>query len=221
MARLERNATITRNINCKKILEITRSILDTNGSYCCRCNKSLSRTEVKLCNGCGCMAYCSRACQKEDWLNGHNVTCCKTYTHEIAGRFQGRFIPMVIPNKEREASKLKELEVNMNMIQLKLFLSHSEIILNQARALGVSLFDCIVEFDLRDCPLEVTTHKYTDHDDPELKRGFEDSRSKENITCIFTSYMYDGSLVKGQIPLLQMQRLFPHKWLTNGRRSDD
>ena len=215
LARLEQNTDITNNVNCKKVLGILSSILDLNGSYCCRCNKSLSRTEVMECNGCGCMAYCSKACQKEDWLSGHNQSCCKTYTHEIAGRFQGRFKPMTIPVDERKASKLKELEVNMNMIQLKLFLSHSETILNQARALGVSLSDCVVKFDLGYCPLEVTTHKYTDlYDTPELMRGFEDSRSTESIACIFISCIYDESLDEGQIPRLEMQRLFPHEWLS-------
>jgi len=216
LSSLEQNADITNNVSCKKLLYRVKCILEINGPSCCRCNKSLSKTEVKLCNGCGCMAYCSKACQKEDWQNGHNVTCCKTYTVEKAGRFQGRFIPMVIPNKEREASKLKELEVNMNMIQLKLFLSHSETILNQARALGVSLSDCVVKFDLDDCPLEVTTHEYNDVDDYKLKRGFEESRSKENITCIYNCFIYDGTLAEGELrtPCLQMQRLFPHELLS-------
>ena len=80
LARLEKNTNITNNVNCKKLLDIVRSILNLNGSYCCRCDKSLSRTEVKLCNSCGLMAYCSRACQKEDWSNGHSLTCCKSYT---------------------------------------------------------------------------------------------------------------------------------------------
>ena len=90
LARLGQNTDITNNVNCKKLFDMTMAILDLNGSYCCRCNKSLSRTEVKLCNGCGLMSYCSRACQREDWSNGHSLTCCKSYTDEIAGQFQGR-----------------------------------------------------------------------------------------------------------------------------------
>ena len=74
----------------KKLLHMIRCILDISGTYCCRCNKSLSRTEVLQCNGCGCMVYCSKSCQKEDWLNGHNLTCNKSLVAiEQHGRFQG------------------------------------------------------------------------------------------------------------------------------------
>ena len=161
------------------------------------------------------MSYCSRACQKEDWLNGHKLTCCKTSTTELAGQYQGRIKPMVTPEDEKKASKLKELEVNMNMIQLKLFIDHKESILNQTEDLELPLCDCVVMFDLGYCPLEVTTHKYTEfYNNPELKRGFEESRSKDNVTCFFVSCIYDGSLDEGQIPRLQIQRLFPHSWLS-------
>jgi len=215
LARLEQNVEITNNVNCKKVLDMVRAILYLNGSYCCRCNKALSKTEVSLCDGCGCMPYCSRACQKKDWLNGHNVTCCKTFTNELAGRFQGRFQPMVIPIDGRAATKLKELEINLSSVQLKLFLDHSETILSQASSLGIPLYDCIVKFDLIKCPLVVTTHEYPEfYKTPSLKRGFEESRSKDNITCFFVSCIYNGSLVEGQIPNLEMQRLFPHEWLS-------
>ena len=215
LARLEQNVEITNNVNCEKLLNIVGGILDINGSYCCRCNKSLSRTEVKLCNGCGCMAYCSRACQKEDWLNGHSVTCCKTLSPEIVGQFQGRFKPMTIPVDERAATKLEALEINVSMIQLKLFLDHKETILSQASGLGIPLYDCIVVFDSRECPLAVTTHEYPEfYNAPSLKRGFEESRSKDNITCCFVSSIFDGGLDEGQIPRLLMQRRFPHEWLS-------
>jgi len=215
LQRLEQNTEITSNVNCKELLGITRSILDINGSYCCRCNESLSRTEVKLCNGCGCMSYCSRACQKEDWSNGHKLACCKTFTVEKVGQFQGRIKPMAMPEDERKASNLKELEVNMNMIQLKLFLDHKESILSQVKDLDIPLYDCVVTFNLTECPLEVTTHEYAGfYDTFDLKREFEESRSKENITCIFISDIYDGSFIEGQIPSLEIQRLFPHEWLS-------
>ena len=213
LARLDQNIEITNNVNCKKLLGMTRSILDINGSYCCRCNKSLSRTEVKLCNGCGCMVYCSRACQKEDWLNGHSESCCKTYNNERSGLYQGRHWPKIMPENERAAAKFKELEVNMNMIQLKLFHDHSETILSQVSSLDIPLYDCVVYFDLREYPLVVKVKKWTEfYNNPILKRGFEGSRSKTNVTCIFFSYVF-GNLVEGQIPKLQMQRLFPHEWL--------
>jgi len=215
LARLEQNAKITNNDHCKKVLDMVRAILDLNGSYCCRCNKSLSRTEVKLCNGCHRMSYCSRACQKEDWFSGHSQSCCKSYTDANIGQFQGRFQPIVIPIDGRAATKLKELEINLSSVQLKLFLDHSETILSQASSLGIPLYDCIVRFDLIKCPLVVTTHEYPEfYNTPSLKREFEESRSKDNITCFFVSCIYNGSLVEGQIPNLEMQRLFPHEWLS-------
>ena len=149
---IEQSPDITNDLNCTKLLVIIKSILNLNGSYCCRCNGPLSRTEVKLCNGCGCMAYCSRACQEKDWLSGHKLMCSKPFTKENSGQFQGRILPQTIPNDERGAIKLKELEINMSMIQLKLFLDNSERILSQARALVIPLYDLVVVFELLQCP---------------------------------------------------------------------
>ena len=68
------------------------------------------------------MTYCSKACQKGDWLNGHIVTCNKEYTEEQSGQFQGRLFPEALQENERAAAKMKELEINITMVQLKLFL---------------------------------------------------------------------------------------------------
>jgi len=233
---------ISNNPKCKELLDMVRSILNLNGSFCCRCNKQLSRTEVLHCNGCGCMTYCSRACQKEDWLNGHKLTCSKMCTNDNIGMFQGRLWPMAKPVNERDAQKMKEVETNFTMVQLKIFLDHSDTILSQAKALGIPLCDCIVVFDLRHCPLTVGTFEYTHKgkfyssnyciasgyfESDQEREGFEASRSRENITCSFVSNTFigddvldqDGDVVQG----LQMQRLFPHEWLTQkaNQISDD
>ena len=127
-----------------------------------------------------------------------------------AGQFQGRYLPKEVPSDEREAAKLKGLETNMSMIHLKLFLDNSETILSQAEALGIPLCDCIVKFDLRTCPLTVKAEKYTtaysSQDDIE---EYEESRSKDNIMCVYHSSMYIGKQ-KGYIA---MQRFFSHEWL--------
>ena len=216
---LGQNKSIATNIHWKNLFDMIMSILEVNGSYCCRCNKSLSRTEVKLCNGCGRMAYCSRACQKEDWLNGHSVTCCKSYTNETAGQFQGRYEPE-LPSDERATAKLKELEINVNMIQLKLFLDNAEDILRQAETLVLPLYDCVVRFDLCEYPPTVEVVDYREvFIETEEREGFESSRSKENITCDYYSYIINGELDEdGDILRLLMQRLFPHEWLTNEKK---
>jgi hypothetical protein len=189
---------------------MTRGILYLNGSYCCRCNKSLSKTEVMECNGCHCMAYCSAACQREDWLNGHKLICCKPYTDESVGQFQGRVTPKTTPEDERTANKLKELEVNQTMIQLKLFLDNAEDILKQAQALELPLYDCLVKFDLRECPPTIDVVKYTDvYEKPEHIRKFEETRSKNNITCVYFSAFFYGEVEEE----LAMQKHYPHKWL--------
>jgi len=129
------------------------------------------------------MAYCSRECQREDWLNGHSVTCCETFTNETAGQFQGIYEPDV-PDDERAATKMKETEINMNMIQLKLFLGNAEDILRQAKALDLHLSDCVVCFDLCKCPPTVVVEDYKENFlKTEAVKGFEETRSKENITC--------------------------------------
>ena len=215
LACLEKNAGISNNTKCRELLDMVRSILNLNGAYCCRCNKPLGRRDVKQCNGCGRMTYCSRACQKEDWLNGHNVTCNKQFAVESAGQFQGRFWPKTMPESERDAAKMEALEANITMIQLKLFLDNAETILKQARDLGIPLWDCFVHFDLRGCPPIVKTVSYAEiYSTPGAKRAFEGSRSKENITCMYNSNFYNREVGEhGNNPYLKMLKFFPLEWL--------
>ena len=240
LARLERKSKVERALagrtndmnddeddRNRSLLDMIRSITDLSGSYCCRCSKPLTRTEVKQCNGCHRMTYCSKACQREDWLNGHSIACCKTYTDEKVGQFQGRLQPTIneqfMPENERDAAKLKELESNIAMVQLKLFLENAETILNQAISLDLPLHDCVVRFDLRACPPAITLCKYSEFFYLEATKDFEETRSEENITCVYASHIYTGVVdmrgdVLGDVPLLIMQRLFPHEWLTSMER---
>ena len=215
LVRLEQQPSITNNVKCKELIDMVRSILNLNGAYCCRCNISLRKKDIKRCNGCNRMTYCSKSCQKEDWLNGHNVTCNKEYIDEQSGQFQGRIFPDTLPENKRAVDKLEQLEVNITMVQLNLFLDHSETILKQASSLNIPLCDCVVTFDLRDCPFTIATVRYTIHyDSAELEKAFDGSRSKDNITCIYWSNVYNGELDEdGDIPILEMQRFFPHEWL--------
>ena len=123
-----------------------------------------------------------------------------------------------MPENNRAAAKLKELETNINMIQKKMFLDNAENILRQAEALQLPLYDCVVDFDLCKCPHTVKVVDYReDFNVAEERKGFEDSRSKDNITCDFYSRLitYNGDYDEnGDIPRLCMQRLFPHEWLT-------
>jgi len=210
-AKLIQLGTRVSNDKCKKLLDMVRSTLNLNGSYCCRCNKSLTRTEVKLCNGCNKMVYCSRACQRDDWLNGgHRLTCNKSFTNELGGQFQGRVLPIATPENERDATKLKELETNMNMIQLKLFLDNSDTILNQAISLGIPLSDCIVDFDLRKCPPTIEVKKYTDI----YIAAFKETMARDRILCTYSSSVYNGESDESNlVPVITMLRLFPHIWL--------
>jgi len=201
---------------CKKLLDMIRGIVDLNGLYCCRCNKSLCRTDVKVCNGCLRMSYCSTDCQREDWMNGHDINCCKTLKHVPLGQFQGRLFPVAVPDNERTAAKLEELEKNQTMIQLKLFLDNAEGILKQAEAMELPLYDCVVTFDLRVRPPTTffMTHYTVWCNTPELKKWYEETRSKENIMCVYCSSMfYEELLDEGKFPRLIIRRLFPHEWL--------
>ena len=107
LVHLEQKQSTMNNIKCKKLIDMVSSILNLNGAYCCRCNKPLGRKDIKRCNGCNRMTYCSKACQREDWLNGHNQTCNKEYTDEQSGQFQGRLFPEALPENERAAAKLE------------------------------------------------------------------------------------------------------------------
>jgi len=239
LVRLEEDERIKNDPNCRVLLDRVQGILNLNGSYCCRCNKSLIKTEVKECNGCHRMTYCSRACQKEDWLNGHNVTCKKLSSQiqdtsiepavmklleikknqGIVGWYQGRVWPIEAPKNTKTAQVMEGVERNMTMIQLKLFYDNAETILNQADVLDLPLYDCVVLFDLRCCPVEVEVKKYTDHySTVESKKGFEESRSKENITCMYDSFFYSNEeLDEDGAPSIRVQRLYPHEWLSISR----
>jgi len=213
---LKQNTDITNytDTECKDLLDMVKSILSLSGeSYCCRCNKSLSKTEVMQCNGCSCMVYCSKACQKEDWLNGHKLTCCCKPNNSNLGSYQGRFWPPVSSDDERDVTKLKDLDINMNMIHLKMFLDNAEDILRQAKKLELLLCDCVVVICPTKVEVKAEVKKYTDVYDknPDVQKKFEESRSKENITCHYYSNIYIGQQ-KGYV--VGTQRLFPHEWLT-------
>ena len=115
--------------------------------------------------------------------------------------------------------KLEELEINNNMIQLKLFLDHAATILEQAKTLNIPLFDCIVIFDLSCVTPEITTRNYSEiyDDESEGRKRYEASRSMKNITCVFSTYNFIEGLTDhlGEpTAMLAMQRLFPCEWLT-------
>ena len=231
----------TNIYKCSTLLGFVKCTFDLNGRFCCHCNKSLGKTDAKVCNGCSCMMYCSRECQRQDWLNGHSLTCGMTYTKEIVGRFQGLVKPTAVPASERAARKLKELQLNMSMIQLKLLLDHSETILSQAKELNIPLCDCVVRFDLCILPPFVSVKKYTDQFDAETSKCFEKTRSNENITCIYISRAYMDEEVDdeaedenkseaytkseayhdrevGYSTNFVTQRLFPHERLTKKKK---
>jgi len=211
------DTSIIHNVKCKELLDMIKSILDINGANCCHCNKSLSRKERYQCGGCNRMTYCSRSCQRADWLSGHSHACCNKDT-VISGQFQGRVLPIITPDNERAAAKMEELEINNNMIQLKLFLDHSATILEQAKSLNIPLCDCVVKFELRYYPPKVTTYHYSMvYMEPE-KKQFKTSRSKKSITCMFYSYNFTGGITAhlGEpTSILGVQRLFPCDWLTD------
>ena len=90
-------------------------------------------------------------------------------------------------------------------------------------------------FDHRNCPLTVDTFEYTHKgsffsscnrvscncnkgyfESEEEKKGFDASRSKDNITCIYISKTFFGDVLDPDgevVQSLQMQRFFPHEWL--------
>lgn len=217
LVRLEQNTDISSNTNCQSLLDMVRSIINLSGTYCCRCNKSLERKAIKLCDGCNCMVYCSESCQRDDWLNGHKLSCNKPYAEENGCQFQGRIHPRKVPGNERDVAKMEDLEINMTSIQLKLFLDHSDTILDQASSSGISLCDCIVFFRFKDCPPAIEVRGIIDCEcfSSEVKEVFESStRSSDNITCVYESFVYHGWEEENEeVPLLRLQRLFPAKWL--------
>ena len=215
LMRLERNTQISNNAKCKELLDMAWCILDINGTYCCRCNKSLCKKEIKWCEGCNRFTYCSEACQKDDWLNGHKLVCTKPHISEQLGHFQGRVVPATPPKSERAVEKLEKLEINVTRIQLKLLLDNADTILSEARSLNIPLCDCVVSFDLRTCPPTVTTKDYTGYFNSKEAREFESRRSEKEVTCRYFSNIYYGETDRSEkTPRLVMERSFPLEWLS-------
>ena len=141
----------------------------------------------------------------------------------MIGCYQGRVWPIDAPKNAKTAQVMEGVERNMTMIQLKLFYDNEETILNHADVLDLPLYDCVVLFDLRCCPVEVEVKKYTDHySTVESKKGFEESRSKANITCMYDSFVYSNEeLDEDGAPSIRVQRLYPHEWLSISRGRGD
>ena len=209
---------LKENTSCKKQFDMVKSILDLNGTYCCRCGESLDRMSTKECEDCNWMVYCSKACQKDDWFNGgHKLACNMRCKDATMGQFQGRYWPIETQSTRTE-SMLEELAINVSKIQLKLFLDNADTILGQARSKGIPLGDCVVWFDTRACPTRVDTRVYSDEilhgSSPSCLQGFEATRSEENITCLYCSSLFNGEVDEdGHEPNITMQKLYPHKWL--------
>ena len=196
------------NAKYLELQKIVALILGISGARCCYCNKSLGKKERKQCDGCNRMTYCSEACQKEDWeKGGHNLACNKAYAKQQLGQFQGTMLPKRVPGSQRAAAKLKELEMNLAMIQLNMFLGNIDVLMRRARNLKLPLYDCVIAFDLRECPLVIDVKSYKTYYQPIERKRFEASRSKKNINCIYLAYNYSGNNEVDRE--LCMQRLFP------------
>ena len=63
--------------------------------------------------------------------------------------------------------------------------------------------------------MKVEVKKYTDvYVRPDLIRWFEESRSKENITCHYYSRIHNVEMGESDAnKIMGLQRFFPHKWL--------
>ena len=100
------------------------------------------------------------------------------------------------------------------MIGLKLFLDNTETILSQATSLGIPLGDCVVQFDLCRCPTTVELKSYADYFSVIVVDGsLGDSRSDENIACVYYSHYDFPAADKNE--RYMMQRFFPHEWLVS------
>ena len=117
------------------------------------------------------------------------------------------------------------------MIQLKIFLECAELIVDLATGLELPLYDLLVLFDLRTCPpgVRVTGYKEYYQNKPKEMNSFENSRSLDNITCIYRSRLFNGELDEAEWDESEwriqksgkhnsttdciMQRLYPHEWL--------
>ena len=97
------------------------------------------------------------------------------------------------------------------MIQLKLFLDHSGAILRRAEELDLPLHDCVVRFDLRRCPPEITT---------KVNESRLSNQAKDGVACVYFAHFYSGLFTeadceKGGLKTVTMRRILPHKWLTS------
>ena len=49
------------------------------------CNKTIA-SKFYVCKGCKCAFYCSRKCQKIDWMKQHRTDCISTYSGKLTSK---------------------------------------------------------------------------------------------------------------------------------------
>lgn len=116
----------------------------------------------------------------------------------------------------RVGKKLADLLTNLTMIQLKLFLDNSDDH-KPSKLVRSSFVRLCGSICLQKCPHTITVTKYTEYYGSSAVQlnGYECSRSRENIACVYNACLYNGDSgeVEGKVTKLVTQRLFPHVWL--------
>ena len=68
------------------------------------CNKNCNNTSVLKCSSCKTASYCSRQCQKKDWINGHKGVC------SIKGQYFNDHLNTVSEIRDN----IKDLDLNIS-----------------------------------------------------------------------------------------------------------
>ena len=184
---------------CRVVLAFDRTHSEANetkGSLCARCSKHSEAP--KYCGNCK-IAYCSKACQVDDWKRGSHKQECQMRHSAATAEGWGKSDGSVKNVRNRTLHDLPSLDFSKAGDDL--FRERYREVVLQAVLLGTSVLDCVIELSFLDgrsaraVPTEdfVASHNLRSDDDNDSHTLFviERNRGRGNLTAMCTAH--DGS----------------------------
>lgn len=203
---------LTRNESrqfVQKVLEVLKVTSHTGSdegiavmTACRQCKKLLVVEEAKRCSRCKLATYCSKDCQRENWIKGeHKIECSKMKALHVIAEEQGA-------SKKDVARALKN-EKNASAIGSKLFFDNPSKVVMRAIAKKLSILDCVVVIDmcqapplLSPMPVADFINKYTkpnDHQEQVIKRNQADGSLSLAVVSA-AAYNHSKSIMLKTVP---------------------
>ena len=181
---------------CRVVLAFDRTHSEANetkGSLCARCSKHSEAP--KYCGNCK-IAYCSKACQVDDWKRGSHKQECQMRHSAATAEGWGKSDGSVKNVRNRTLHDLPSKDFSKAGDDL-FRERHREVMLH-AVLLGTSVLDCVIELSFLDCrsawvvPTEEFVQNHNQGNDSHTLFVIERNRGRGNLTAMCSAH--DGSV---------------------------